>query len=134
MKYNTMFDDKGSPTLEDYNALLGYSEGDYVVSLKSAKKLSAFSLGVHYDHDLKTKVAVQVDLAPKSGAKTITAGGSYVVDSETTVQGKVDSNAIVSANLIQKVSKQVKVVASAQVDSRNFAADSHKFGLQLVLG
>ena len=66
--------------------------------------------------------------------KALTVGATYRANSETSYAGKVNSDGIVSANVIQIINPTVKLIASAQVDARNFAGDSHKFGLQLILG
>eukprot|EP00286_Rhodomonas_abbreviata_P003768 CAMPEP_0181343146 /NCGR_PEP_ID=MMETSP1101-20121128/31423_1 /TAXON_ID=46948 /ORGANISM="Rhodomonas abbreviata, Strain Caron Lab Isolate" /LENGTH=191 /DNA_ID=CAMNT_0023454741 /DNA_START=71 /DNA_END=642 /DNA_ORIENTATION=+ len=42
LKYNTMLDDKGSPAVEDYNAVLGYTQADVSASVKTANKAQVF--------------------------------------------------------------------------------------------
>jgi hypothetical protein len=134
VKYNTMLEEKGVASFEDFNGVVAYNARDYSVALKSKKKASIFNFTLLHDVNPTSTLAAEFEMNPKSGAKMLTVGGQHILDSETTVQGKINSDAIVSANLIQKVRPQVKLVFSAQIDARNFAADSHKFGMQLILG
>lgn len=131
LKYNTLFDDKdGKSSLEDYNGALAYKGPDYTASISTKKKASEFHIGVH--HAVSKDVEIATTYAHAS--KLLTVGGIYRLDPETKFQGKVDSQGIVSVNAIQQVKPKVQLIASAQVDAKNFIADSHKFGLQLILG
>jgi hypothetical protein len=47
------------------------------------------------------------------------------------VKAKVDSNAIVSASFQHDLSKFVRMTLCAEVDVKDWAADSHKFGIGL---
>jgi len=135
MKYNTQFDDKdAAPSLKDYNAGLAYKGPDYIVSLTTKKKVSEYNLGVHHKVNSDVEVASNFTLNPSSGNKLLTLGGTYTIDKETKFVGKVDSNGVVSTNFIQILRPAVKLIASAQVDAKNLESNSHKFGLQLVLG
>lgn len=135
VKYNTEFDDSDSGAkLEDYNGSLSYVGDDFTASLSTSSKASVYGVSIHHNVSSSTKVATQFDFNSADAGKVLTLGGITTVDSETKVQGKIDSNGIVSANWIQTVRPQVQVIASAQLDAKNFNGDSHKFGLQLVLG
>lgn len=135
VKYNTQFDDKDAvPSLKDYNAALAYTGPDYTVSLNTKKKASEYNLAVHHAVSKDVQVASTFSLAPSSGNKLLTLGGIYTIDRDTKFTGKVDSNGLVSSNFIQTVRPAVKLIASAQVDAKNLESNSHKFGLQLVLG
>lgn len=135
VKYNTEFDDSESGAkVEDYNGALSYVASDFTASLSTSKKASVYGVSIHHNVSRSTQVATQFDFNSKDAGKVLTVGGIYSVDSDTKVQGKIDSNGIVSSNWIQNVRPQVQLIASAQVDAKNFAGDSHKFGLQLILG
>jgi len=134
VKVNTMLQENGTAAVEDLNAVAGYNTPDFSAFVKSKKNHSVFNATFWHGMNPQTQVAGEFEINPKSGAKLLTVGGQHIVDSETTFQGKVNSDAIVSANLIQKVRPQVKLVFSTSVDAKNFAADSHKFGMQLILG
>merc|ERR1712166_609273 len=119
MKYNTQFDSKSSPSLEDYSAGLSYGTSDMTASFSAAKKLSSFTAAVHHKVSSDLNVAAVVGISDKSitvGAKKKLAGGAAA-------QGKVDSNGVVSANWIQVLSPGVKLITSASVDAKNFAGD-----------
>lgn len=134
VKYNTQFDDKAnSPSLDDYNASLNYNGGDASVTLKTANKLDKLMLGVHHNISRDVQVASAFTYGRGDAKKSLTVGGQYALDSDTTLQGKINNDGIVSFNYIQQVKPNVKLAASAQVDAKNFDGDSHKLGLSLTL-
>lgn len=131
VRYNTGFDSTdGAPSVVDYNAVAAFDGGDFVASVSTKKKLSNASVSVHQSYSKDVQLATTYN----HGAKLLTVGGIYNLDSATKLQGKMNSNGIVSANAIQKVGAGVKLISSVEVDAKNFSSDSHKFGLQLVLG
>jgi len=135
VKVNSQYNDSGSAKVDDYNAAVGYVVSpDLSIAVKSKKKFTVFNLTLHHQVSAAAAVAAEAEMNRENGAKTLTVGGSYAVDPSLTVQGKFDSNAIVSANLIQKVSSAIKLQFSAQVDARTFSPDSHKFGVQALFG
>jgi len=134
-RYNTQVDAKSSPaSLVDYNACIAYNASDFVASLVTKKKASIVNLAVHHEVSQDLNLGATVSITPKSSAKVLTVGGVYTLDSETKFQGKVNSEGIVSGNAIQQIKPKVQLITSVQVDAKAFAADSHKFGLQLILG
>lgn len=131
IKYNTLYDDKdGKSSLEDYNGALAYMGPDYTASVYTKKKASELHVGIHHAVNKDAEIATSYSHA----SKLLTVGGIYKLDKQTKLQGKIDSTGIVSMNAIQQVQPKVKLIFSAQVDAKNFVADSHKFGMQLVLG
>jgi len=135
IKYNPKVEDseaKGS--FVDYNGLVGYNGKDYSVSLQSTKKGKNVSLALHHILSPETSFAVLMDFEPKTAVKSLTVGATHSLNSETSVAGKIESNGVVSASLIQKLKPEVKLIASSSVNTTNFAGDSHKFGMQIVLG
>lgn len=132
--FNTGADAGSGGGLSDYNGSLSYIGGDFTASLGTSSKASVYGVSIHHNVSADTQVATQFDFNSGDSAKLLTLGGIYTVDSDTKVQGKIDSNGVVSTNLIQAVSSKVQLIASAQVDAKNFTGDSHKFGLSLILG
>ncbi|GBG31026.1 Voltage-dependent anion-selective channel [Hondaea fermentalgiana] len=131
IRYNTGFDSTdGSPSVVDYNAALSYHGGDFVAALTSKKKLSDLTFNLHQRYSKDIALATTYN----HSSKLLTVGGIYKLDMATVLQGKLNSKGIVSANAIQMVSPGVKLITSVEVDAKNFAGDSHKFGLQLLLG
>jgi len=97
-------------------------------------KFSEVCLSVYHDVSPVAQVAAQVNLGIKGDVKELALGGLYSLDADSKVQGKVDAKGLFSANYIQIIRPGVKGIASVQVDALNFAGDSHKFGLSLILG
>lgn len=130
LKYNTAFDKDAGASLDDYNAAVAYKGADYTASVNTTKKASQYHVGVHH------KVSKDVEIATTyaHSSKLLSIGGIYKFDDATKFQGKVASTGIVSMNCIQQVRPKVKLIASAQVNAKDFSSDSHKFGLQLILG
>jgi len=133
VKYNTDFDGEGSASVTDFNGALAYSTSDFSAALKTSNKASVYGLSIHHNVNRSTQVATQFDFC-NSGTKSLTVGGIYKWDSETKFQGKLNSSGVVSANWIQALRPQVKLISSAQVNARDFSGDSHKFGMSLILG
>jgi len=131
VRYNTGFDSTdGSPSVVDYNAALSYDGGDFIAALTTKKKLSNVTASVHQKYSKDVELATTYT----HSSKMLTVGGIYTLDASTKLQGKLNSNGVVSANAIQNISPAVKIISSVEVDAKNFASDSHKFGLQLILG
>mmetsp|Transcript_22651 Transcript_22651/g.44444 ORF Transcript_22651/g.44444 Transcript_22651/m.44444 type:complete len:281 (-) Transcript_22651:81-923(-) len=131
VRYNTGFDSTdGSPSVVDYNAAVAYHGGDFVASLSTKKKLSNVTFNLHQRYSKDVELATTYN----HSSKLLTVGGIYKLDAATLLQGKINSNGIASANAIQAISPGVKLISSVEVDAKNFAGDSHKFGLQLILG
>lgn len=134
-KYNTQYDDKeASAQFEDYGVTVAYADVDYTASVRTLKKFSVLKAALSHKMDADTNIAAVFEVEPKGSAKTMTFGATKVLDAQTSFTGKVDSNAVISANYIQKLSSDVKLIASASFNAKSLASDSHKFGLQLVLG
>jgi len=127
-KYATGLDSSSTPSVADYNVGAALEHGDLVASFHTKKKLSQPTFSVHHRRSTTMSLAAQYAHA----SKLVTVGSTFQVDPLVKVQGKIDSNAIVSANVHHTVSSNLKVIASASVDAKNFAGDSHKFGLQLI--
>lgn len=140
VKYNTNYDQKKDPVVEDYGFALSHLAGDATVTLATKKKLTQFQGSVHVDVNKDTQVAVQCDASLSKDGKlgglsnvTLTLGGIVNLDADK-VQAKIDSNGLVSANYHVNIRPGLKGIASAQLDALNFVGDSHKLGLALVLG
>lgn len=130
-RYSTGFDSSdGAAALVDYNAVAQYNGGDFTASVQTKKKASAVSLNLHQNYSKDVQLATEYN----HSAKLLTLGGLYKLDGSTKLQGKLNSKGVVSANAIQVIGQGVKLISSVELDAKNFAGDSHKFGLQLILG
>lgn len=133
-KYNTgLDDDSGAADIEDYGIALGYSGSDFSAVLNAGKMFKQMDLSVLHQVDGDTSVAVKASYNTGSQKKSLTLGGSWALDKDTTFQAKVDSNANLSFNYIQQINSSIKLGASVGLDAKDFAADTHSFGLSLTL-
>lgn len=133
--YNTQFDDENSDAgLTGFGAKVAYNTSDATYVFSAGNKFDAYSLSVHQKVDSDTTVALQADYGAKKQSKSLTLGGSYRMDRDTELQGKVNSAGQVSFNFLQQVSPKVKLGASVALDATNFASDNHNFGMALTLG
>lgn len=53
------------------------------------------------------------------------------MEDESVVKAKIDSNAIFAASFQQNLSKICKITLCAEVDIKDWSAESHKFGIGL---
>ncbi len=60
-------------------------------------------------------------------------GGSYKLDSDTTVHATADHEAKVSLAYKQKLNSFATLALNGQVDAADLGSDKHKFGLTLSL-
>jgi len=135
VKYDSQLEEKEpKPALSGVGALVGFAAKDFSTSLKAADMGKKLSLAVHHVVNPQSTLAVLFDLEPSGTTRTLTVAGTYKLDDATSFAGKVDSKGIVTASHTQILRPFVKLMTSAQVDTKNFAGDSHKFGLQLILG
>ena len=119
--------------MQDYGVAVGYAGADFDAVLNAAKMFKQLNLSVLHRVDNDTNVAVQASYNTGSQAKGLTLGGSWALDKDTAFQAKVDSNAKLSFNYIQQINSSVKLGASVSLDAKDFAADTHSFGLSLTL-
>ncbi|CAK4616214.1 unnamed protein product [Aphanomyces euteiches] len=120
--------------VSDYGGALGYKDSDFEASIV-AKKLckNLVTSFVHTPSQDVTYAAVY-DFDSKTGGNTLTVGGRYKADKDTTYLAKIDSEGILSLASIQKLRPFVSLTTSAQVDVKNFEGDAHKFGFGITLG
>jgi len=136
VKLNSGHDDKKSPSIDEF-VLLGMYAGDNFTAGGAINKKRQITLSA------TTKTADGVSIAStcsgefkdgKLAKPLLTIGGLYALDADSKLQSKVDSNGIVSANYILNIRPGVKGIVSGEIDAKNFAGDSHKLGLSLILG
>ena len=54
-----------------------------------------------------------------------------ILDENSAIKCKIDSNAIIAASYMHKLSNICKMNVNAEVDAHGLTADSHKFGIHL---
>lgn len=136
-KFDTKYDDDKSPMqFTDYDVALAYKQVDLTAVLQTKSKFSELQLSVFHDVSNTAQVAAQCNFKSKGDAKEVSmvGGAIYAIDNDSKLQVKLDSKGLASANYIQVIKPGVKGIASVQLDTLNFAGDSHQFGLSLILG
>jgi Eukaryotic porin len=53
------------------------------------------------------------------------------LEDDSTIKVKIDSHAILAASFQHNLSKYAKLTLCAEVDAKDWTADSHKFGIGL---
>ena len=101
------------------------------MGLYTTKKASILNLGIFNQVNDKYKIALAADYALDKNAQSLTMGVNYQIDSFTTIAGKIDSNSILSLGFAQKLNKSINLSFSSQVDMKEWAGDSHRFGMVL---
>jgi len=135
VKYDSQQDEKeAKPAITGVGALVGFFGKDFSASLKAEDMGKKCSLAVHHIVNPQTTFGVLFEIEPTGTNKTLTAAGTYKLDDQTSFAGKIDSKGVVTTSFTQILRPSVKMMTSAQVDTKNFSGDSHKFGLQLILG
>lgn len=132
IKYNVNAKDQSPIT--DLGATVGFKSSDFTTALQTSKKGKGVTFSLHHAVNSNTALAVLLDAETEGKVKSLIIGGTYKLDKETSFAGKINSNGEVTASFSQILKPSVKLVASAHVDTKNFAGDSHKFGLQVLLG
>jgi len=134
-KFDTKYDDdKSSAQFTDYDVAVQYAHKEITAVGATKSKLSEVTLSLFQDVGSGNQVGFMSTLAVKGEVKDFAVGAMYNIDADSKLQTKVDNKGLVWANYIQLIRPGVKGIASVQVDALNFAGDSHKFGLSLILG
>lgn len=66
-------------------------------------------------------------------SQALTMGGSYKIDPSTTVAGKISSAGTLGLAYKQNVTPVATLLLAAEVDTKDWASDTHKFGIGVTL-
>jgi len=122
----------GVPT--KYSTAASYTAGNFVVTGSLRDKFHTF--GSSFFRKVNDNVSVGGEFLYKlqSSDTTFNAGGSYKLDKDTIVKGKISNKGIVSLSYIQNLRKNVRAVFSTEVDAFNLSKpDGHKVGFGITL-
>lgn len=123
--------------LKDYSALVGYKGADFTAAVLASKKLTKLDVGFHHRVDAKFATAgivkFNLDRSASDKAFDVEFGGSYKLDSDSTVEAKVCSHGKLSMNYQQKLSDNANATVAAQLNVADLVSDDHKFGIALKL-
>jgi hypothetical protein len=128
-------DSDKSVAVADYNALLGYRTDDFTLAAQTTKALSHVDVSLLHNASDSVTAGFIASFDRAGGSKPFgfTVGGTYKVDSDTSVSGTADSAGKVSLAYKQKLNSLATLTTSGQVDALQLGSDNHKFGLSLSL-
>jgi len=114
------------------NGTASYTDLDSVATVFARQSTNI--VGATYYRRATDRVAVGVEgvYGWKSGKPTITLGGAYDVDVNTTVKAKVDSDGRVGLSYAQRFNRFTRVILGASVNTQN-ASSGHQFGASVAL-
>ncbi|XP_019095228.1 PREDICTED: mitochondrial import receptor subunit TOM40-1-like [Camelina sativa] len=122
-----------SEQLEPQETAVGYAaryETDKMVA--SAKVESSGDVLMTYVHKISKKVSLATDLVYNCLSRDVKANVGYDCNSRVSrVQGKIDSNGVVSAHLQRQLNEGLRCILSATLDLNNMA---HRLGLRITYG
>lgn len=133
---NTHWEEKQSMSvgseLEDLNMAVAYTTPQWSLSGRTTERARSITLAYLHHIAPNFLVGSQLHYGLDSPVQTLKLGVNWDVDNLTTVKGKVDSAAIVSASFKRQLADYAKLTICATVDAQNLSADSHKFGIGLA--
>jgi len=104
------------------NATAAYSANDYVFTLFGFFKTN--TVGVSYFHRVTANATAGFDASfeldkPKTAGSKLTVGGSYQLDADTAVKGKLDTEGKLSLSYAQRLSKYARLVVATSLNINN---------------
>ena len=148
IRYNFLHDDKASKNdkLEESNIGIGYFTKTSDMSLYTTEKatLGNFALFTTISPSLAFGALCVSHLHQNSSSfsngnqlykhNNITIGCKYLVDDFTQLAVKIDTKAMLGISFLQRLNKVAKLNIATEIDCKDLASDSHKFGLGITLG
>jgi len=122
----------------DYNVGGEYTQGNYTVTVKTSDAAENINLGFLYNVNADNTVggAIKYGLSGKDQSRFLaTAVYSTVLDRDTTLKAKLDTDGAVTGALEQRLSNpKVKYGLTSQFNWRNPSLIPDKFGLSVGFG
>jgi Eukaryotic porin len=119
------------------NGTAAYTTNDYVFTLFGLFKSN--KIGVSYFHRVTPNASAgfdasfDLDKAQASPSK-LTVGGSYQLDPDTTIKGKLDTDGKLSLSYAQRIHKFAKITVGTALNINNPSSKSgHTFGFSFSL-
>jgi voltage-dependent anion channel protein 2 len=118
--------------LAKYNAALGYSAQDYVVSLHALSSFNEFSASYYHrvNADLEAGAKATWDRKYSNGTVNIEVGSKYNLDRETFVKSKINNLGIFSLGYTQELRKGFKTTLAGSLDTAKL--DSLRLGVSFA--
>mmetsp|Transcript_16776 Transcript_16776/g.25209 ORF Transcript_16776/g.25209 Transcript_16776/m.25209 type:complete len:292 (-) Transcript_16776:82-957(-) len=129
---NTHLEDKRKhPELLDLNVGMSVLGSEWAASVRTTNLLGNIRLGYLCNISRTVDVGVMVDYRILYNDQSLLVGGIYRPDAFTEVKSRIDSDAIVSASIKQRITDVMQLTLCAEVDAKEFGLDGHKFGVGL---
>jgi voltage-dependent anion channel protein 2 len=126
----------GGFDLTGYDLVAAYKTDAFTAAVKTAKQLSAVDVSYFHKVNSTLSTGAQASFAldrKDTSAFTVAFGGAYKLDGDSTVEAKVTSAGIVSANYQQKLNSMASLTLATEVNAADIGSDAHKFGVSLKL-
>jgi len=125
--------------LVDYNFGAEYSQSDYFLTLRTAKKAEELLIGYFHTlpgrNKLKTQIGAQVLWNLESGNKVFTVGTEHDIDETTATKAKIDTEGTLAAVLEHRLSNPLlRLSLSANWRVQDRVAAPKTFGVGLTFG
>jgi hypothetical protein len=127
-------------SLKDLHTILGYSATDYEGGvfgrIRSVDDEEKNEIGLNYfqrvNDDLSFGAEIAVDTANAEVKPKLTLGSRYVIEKDSVVKTKFDTDGKLGFSYNQKFNKNTKLTLSSTVDTNNFSSKgSGQFGFAL---
>lgn len=132
--YNTQLDEKDQkPEFLDYNVGLAKVNTSWEASVRSYHKMSNLQFSLLSRVNPQVTFGAQLDYQVDKNTQGMTIGGCFRPEADIRLSAKMSSTALLSIAYAQNLNKFAHLLLSAEVDAKDWASDSHKFGLGLTL-
>jgi len=126
---------------QNINGVASYTHPDYVGTLFARVNTHAATniLGLSFHHRINPRATIAteaaLDVNKSSESPKIVVGGAYdLLDSPTTVKGKVDTEGRVSLSYAHRLNRYARLILGSSINTNNFSASgNHTFGLTLSI-
>mmetsp|Transcript_15273 Transcript_15273/g.22460 ORF Transcript_15273/g.22460 Transcript_15273/m.22460 type:complete len:298 (-) Transcript_15273:106-999(-) len=134
--YDSGMDDvkKQGGALTAYGCGVGVDRRTWNMALYTQDKASDLVFSWCHAVNPDLTVGGQLEYSLWRNAQRLTVGGKLSLDPQSHVRCRVDSDAMIALAYCHQLSPQVSLGLSAEVDAKDFASDSHKFGVSLSFG
>jgi len=120
------------------NGVASYTSPDFVATVfaraNTISNKNILGLTYHQRFNARTAIAAEasIDVNKTSESPKIAVGGSYDLDLDTTVKGKLDTEGRVSLSYAQRLNKNTRAILGTSINTNNFATSGlHTVGLTL---
>lgn len=120
------------------NGVASYTSPDFVATVfaRANTQTSTNILGLTYHQrfNIRTAIAAEasIDVSKTTESPKIAIGGSYDLDLDTTVKGRLDTEGRVSLSYAQRLNRYTRAIFGTSINTNNFGASGiHTVGMTL---